>query len=256
MTSIKTFQVTFDCAEPERLARFWCQVLGYVVPPPEGFATWDEYKRSQPPEQRDSWFACVDPTGVGPRLYFQRVPEGKAVKNRVHRHVDGYGAQRLDGQGSDHDRVEFRPNLVASGDRGGHVYNLHKAAGDLNVDVWDGKKGEQAGLNDAHPHHLDSHQNFDVIGVPHEPGWVQFRSLYGGKRCLGLGHAPNEGIDHVSPIVSQDCDINNPGQQFLAHTSNRSEWQTSDGRHITVSISTPRAGLLAAPATYVPLNLA
>ncbi|OSP43950.1 MULTISPECIES: VOC family protein [unclassified Streptomyces] len=85
MASVKKFQVTFDCAEPERLARFWCEVLGYVVPPPpEGFATWDDYKQSRPSEQRDSWFACVDPTGVGPRLYFQRVPEGKAAKNRVH----------------------------------------------------------------------------------------------------------------------------------------------------------------------------
>ncbi|MFC9245878.1 VOC family protein [Streptomyces sp. NPDC057136] len=85
MASIKQFQVTFDCAEPERLARFWCEVLGYVVPPPpEGFATWGDFKRSQPPEQRDSWFACSDPSGVGPRLYFQRVPEGKAAKNRLH----------------------------------------------------------------------------------------------------------------------------------------------------------------------------
>ncbi|MFG3021751.1 VOC family protein [Streptomyces sp. NPDC048254] len=85
MSEIRKFQVTFDCAEPERLARFWCEVLGYVVPPPpEGFATWDDYKSSQPPEERDSWFACLDPTGVGPRLYFQRVPEGKVVKNRVH----------------------------------------------------------------------------------------------------------------------------------------------------------------------------
>ncbi|WP_225826041.1 VOC family protein [Streptomyces naphthomycinicus] len=85
MMSIKKFQVTFDCAEPERLARFWCEVLGYVVPPPpEGFATWDDFKRSQPAEQQDAWFACVDPSGVGPRLYFQRVPEGKAAKNRVH----------------------------------------------------------------------------------------------------------------------------------------------------------------------------
>ena len=32
----------------------------------------------------DPAFACVDPSGVGPRLYFQRVPEGKVVKNRVH----------------------------------------------------------------------------------------------------------------------------------------------------------------------------
>ncbi|OEV13772.1 VOC family protein [Streptomyces nanshensis] len=85
MSATKKFQVTFDCAEPERLARFWCEVLGYVVPPPpEGFATWDDFQRAQPPEQRDSWSACVDPSGEGPRLFFQRVPEGKAVKNRVH----------------------------------------------------------------------------------------------------------------------------------------------------------------------------
>jgi hypothetical protein len=65
MAPVREFQVTFDCAEPERLARFWCEVLGYVVSP-------------------DAAVACVDPSGVGPRLYFQRVPEGKVVKNRVH----------------------------------------------------------------------------------------------------------------------------------------------------------------------------
>lgn len=74
MGSVKQFQVTFDCAEPERVARFWCEVLGYVVPPPpEGSAT-----------EHPEWAFCVDPSGVGPRLYFQRVPEGKVVKNRVH----------------------------------------------------------------------------------------------------------------------------------------------------------------------------
>ncbi|NIH88318.1 VOC family protein [Amycolatopsis granulosa] len=85
MTSIRQFQVTFDCAEPERVARFWCEVLGYVVPPPPpGFATWTEFDRSLPAEHQGAAFACVDPTGVGPRLFFQRVPEGKVVKNRVH----------------------------------------------------------------------------------------------------------------------------------------------------------------------------
>ena len=85
MASVKQFQVTFDCAEPERVARFWCEVLGYVVPPPpEGFATWDDFDRSLPPEDQGSWFACIDPSGVGPRLFFQRVPEGKVVKNRLH----------------------------------------------------------------------------------------------------------------------------------------------------------------------------
>jgi hypothetical protein len=85
MASIKQFQVTFDCAEPERVARFWCEVLGYVVPPPpEGFATWEDFDHSLPAERQGAAFACVDPSGVGPRLYFQRVPEGKVVKNRVH----------------------------------------------------------------------------------------------------------------------------------------------------------------------------
>jgi glyoxalase superfamily protein len=85
MVSVKQFQVTFDCAEPERVARFWCEVLGYVVPPPpEGFATWDDFDRALPPERQGSAFACVDPSGVGPRLFFQRVPEGKVVKNRLH----------------------------------------------------------------------------------------------------------------------------------------------------------------------------
>ncbi len=85
MASVREVQVTFDCAEPERVGRFWCEVLGYVPPPtPEGFATWDDYTSQLPPEERGSWFACSDPTGEGPRLYFQRVPEGKVVKNRVH----------------------------------------------------------------------------------------------------------------------------------------------------------------------------
>ncbi|MEU5716464.1 VOC family protein [Streptomyces sp. NPDC020403] len=85
MPSIKQFQVTFDCESPQRVARFWCEVLGYVAPPPpEGFATWGDHERSLPPEERDRWAACVDPSGGGPRLHFQRVPEGKAVKNRVH----------------------------------------------------------------------------------------------------------------------------------------------------------------------------
>ena len=100
MASVKQIHVTFDCAEPERVARFWCEVLGYVVPPPpEGFATWDDFDRGLPPEAQGCAFACVDPSGVGPRLFFQRVPEGKVVKNRVHLDVRVgaglVGAERL-----------------------------------------------------------------------------------------------------------------------------------------------------------------
>jgi hypothetical protein len=85
MATVREFQVTFDCAEPELVARFWCEVLGYVVPPPPpGFASWADFSDALPPEDQGRAFACVDPTGVGPRLFFQRVPEGKVVKNRVH----------------------------------------------------------------------------------------------------------------------------------------------------------------------------
>ena len=100
MAPVRQFQVTFDCAEPERLARFWCDVLGYVVPPPpEGFVSWDHFDRSAPAELQGARFACVDPSGAGPRLFFQRVPEGKVVKNRVHLDVRVgtglVGAERL-----------------------------------------------------------------------------------------------------------------------------------------------------------------
>ena len=85
MAQAKTVQVTFDCAEPERVARFWCEVLGYEIPPPPpGFESWDELDKQLPPELQGSKFACQDPEGVGPRLFFQRVPEDKVVKNRVH----------------------------------------------------------------------------------------------------------------------------------------------------------------------------
>src|SRR3979409_2026266 len=85
MVEVRQFQVTFDCASPERVALFWCEALGYVIPPPpEGFADWNDFDRAMPAEKQGAAFACVDPTGVGPRLFFQRVPEGKVVKNRVH----------------------------------------------------------------------------------------------------------------------------------------------------------------------------
>jgi hypothetical protein len=101
MAPVRKFQVTFDCADPERVARFWCEVLGYVVPPPpEGFASWTDFDQSLPEQSRGAAFACADPTGEGPRLFFQRVPEGKVVKNRVHLDVRVgtglVGAERLD----------------------------------------------------------------------------------------------------------------------------------------------------------------
>lgn len=78
-------QVTFDCADPRAVGLFWNQVLGYQIPPPPpGFDSWDALDATLPADQQGSRWAAVDPNGVGPRLYFQRVPEPKRVKNRLH----------------------------------------------------------------------------------------------------------------------------------------------------------------------------
>jgi hypothetical protein len=97
--SAREVQVTFDCADPAALAAFWAEVLGYVVqPPPEGFESWDAFldHYDVPAENRNDRSACVDPGGTGPRLFFQKVPEGKVVKNRVH--LDVRSAPGLTGE--------------------------------------------------------------------------------------------------------------------------------------------------------------
>ncbi|MFB9375948.1 VOC family protein [Kineococcus gynurae] len=83
----REFQVTVDCADPEALATFWAAALDYVVqPPPEGFESWPAALTAfgVPAERQGDAHAVVDPDGRGPRLFFQRVPEAKRVKNRVH----------------------------------------------------------------------------------------------------------------------------------------------------------------------------
>jgi glyoxalase superfamily protein len=80
-------QIVIDCADPARLAAFWAEALGYrLQDPPTGFATWPDFlaARGVPESEWNSANAVVDPEGRGPRLFFQRVPEPKTVKNRVH----------------------------------------------------------------------------------------------------------------------------------------------------------------------------
>jgi hypothetical protein len=56
-------------------------------PPPEGFATWDDYWRDFGLGEDDLGMGedrIVHPEGHGPRIWFQIVPEGKTIKNRLH----------------------------------------------------------------------------------------------------------------------------------------------------------------------------
>ncbi len=86
-----SFQVTIDCADPDRLARFWAEVLGYKIQdPPSGYATWEAFLKAQgiPESEWNAASAIVDPEGKGTRVFFQRVPEPKTAKNRVHLDVN------------------------------------------------------------------------------------------------------------------------------------------------------------------------
>ena len=94
--TVKQVQVTFDCADPRALSLFWNEVLGYEFPPPPpGFDSWDAFSETLPPDRRNSASASEDPAAAGPRIFFQRVPEGKAAKNRVH--LDVRAAPGLEG---------------------------------------------------------------------------------------------------------------------------------------------------------------
>ena len=96
------FQITVDASAPRALGEFWCEVLGYVEqPPPPGFDNWDDaldafgIDRTDP----DRAFAIVDPEGVGPRVFFLKVPEVKVAKNRLHLDVhvgEGMKKQRAE----------------------------------------------------------------------------------------------------------------------------------------------------------------
>jgi len=72
--------LTFDCADPYELARFWSLVTG-----------WPMHEEDHP---GDPEAAVVPPQGHRPWLLFIRVPEPKTVKNRLHLDVAPTGRTR------------------------------------------------------------------------------------------------------------------------------------------------------------------
>lgn len=88
-----TVQVAIDCADPHALAQFWAGVFGFEVE--DHHAMVEQLLGSgQLPESEAveidgrkafaSAAACTHPTEPLPRLLFQRVPEPKTVKDRIH----------------------------------------------------------------------------------------------------------------------------------------------------------------------------
>ena len=67
---IETVQIAVDAEDPNRIAEFWAEALDYEL---HGSGSADNIYRG-----------ISDPTGKRPSILFQRVPEGKTVKNRLH----------------------------------------------------------------------------------------------------------------------------------------------------------------------------
>lgn len=76
--SLRLRTVVLDCADPERLAAFWCAALGYVVIDRDV----DGVGIGPGPGHPDAAGLAAGP--VAPTIDLLVVPEPKAVKDRVH----------------------------------------------------------------------------------------------------------------------------------------------------------------------------
>lgn len=106
------WKVVIDCADPHRQAAFWASALGYAVEDHSvlidrllaqgvigedastvvgGRRAWVTLAAVRHPGDP---FDPVSGTGLGRRLLFQRVPEPKRVKNRLHLDVHAGSARR------------------------------------------------------------------------------------------------------------------------------------------------------------------
>jgi hypothetical protein len=76
--------ICFDAADPLRIARFWAEVLGYTIPPFHEDDTRDEV-------------VILPPEGSGGmRIWFNRVPEPRSGKNRVHIDINMPDSEEMD----------------------------------------------------------------------------------------------------------------------------------------------------------------
>lgn len=77
--------VVFDCGHPASLARFWAEAVDDYRVAPYDEAELARLREMGVEDPEDDPGVLVEPTSPGhPRLYFQKVPESKAVKNLVH----------------------------------------------------------------------------------------------------------------------------------------------------------------------------
>ena len=71
MATSRLRDICIDCMDPHRIADFWAAVLGYTI-------------RPSAPEEPPDYSIALDPPEGGLRIWCNKVPEPKVVKNRVH----------------------------------------------------------------------------------------------------------------------------------------------------------------------------
>ena len=157
-------ELAIDCADPKRLARFWCSVLDYEVKDQgDGTVTIGS----------PVMFEGRDRLGpVPPTLTFARVPEGKVVKNRVH--LDVNPTDREQGE-------EVRRSSILALDMP-TLAKVMKAGSSLPIR----RETSSASLRAAAP-------DQSRASVPEEPGQAQRRHRGALQQRLGTAR-PDSGL--------------------------------------------------------------
>ena len=95
-----SWQLTIDARDPHAQADFWAAALGAELEDNSELIAnvlqqgWAQEEDTVLHRGRRYWRDLVAVQGAGPRLLFQRVPEAKTVKNRLHLDVN-VGKERI-----------------------------------------------------------------------------------------------------------------------------------------------------------------
>ena len=110
--------IVFDCRRPSELASFWAEGLGYRLRPYTGEDI-AMLRAAGIEDVADDPNVVIDPPTPGaPTIWFNRVPETKTVKNRVHLDLD------LEDQSEFDHLIDAGATVVEEVNRNGHGWTV------------------------------------------------------------------------------------------------------------------------------------